>query len=92
MPTFKYRPYYQYNGPTRSQPFREELSDDEVQRNLDRFFNEVGSYFDNVEAQIDLPGDGVVEITAQATQADCDERVKRCLNSLDLFAQKIPSR
>jgi hypothetical protein len=35
--------------------------------------------------------DGFVSINANITQIDCDERVKNCLNSLDLFANRIPA-
>ncbi len=88
MPIFRYQPYYKYNGPTRSQPFRAELSADDVERNMGLFFDEIGSYFQDVDATVEPVGDGIIAITAEITQDDCDERVKRCLNSLDLFADK----
>lgn len=92
MPLFKYQPYYKYNGPTLSQPFREELSAEQAGRNINLFFDEVGSYFTDVGATIEPSGDGFICITADITQQDCDERVKRCLNSLDLFAIKSAAK
>lgn len=92
MPLFKYQPYYNYTGPTSSQPSREKLSTDQVQRNMDLFFDEIGSYFSDVEATIEPVGSGFIGITTDITQDDCDARVKRCLNSLDLFANKYPDR
>jgi len=92
MPLFKYQPYYKYNGPTLSQPFRKELTSDEVSRNMSLFFDEIGSYFNDVGATVEPVGDGFIGITADITQDDCDERVKRCLNSLDLFANKIAAQ
>jgi hypothetical protein len=88
MPVFKYQPYYEYNGPTKSDPFREELSADQIKRNMSLFFDEIGSCFSDVGATIEPVGGGFIGITADITQADCDARVKRCLNSLDLFANK----
>ncbi|WP_434026807.1 hypothetical protein [[Pseudomonas] boreopolis] len=92
MPLFKYQPYYQYNGPTLSQPFLEELSADEVKRNIGLFFDEIGSYFADVGATVEPIGGGFIGITADITQDDCDERVKRCLNNLDLFANRVPAQ
>lgn len=89
MPNYKYEPYYHYNGPTHSQPLRVELSAEEAGRRLALFFAEIGSYFEDVGATVEPVGTGVVSITAEINQFDCDERVKRCLNSLDLFARKI---
>ena len=91
MPLFRYQPYYQYNGPTLSQPFREELSDYEITRNMELFFNEMGNYFADVGAIIEPLGNGFIGITSEITQDDCDERVARCLNGLDLFAHRIPA-
>lgn len=89
MPTYRYQPYYQYSGPTHSQPLREELAAEEVGRRLGLFFDEIGSYFEEVGAEIETAGTGVVSITTPTTQADCDARVKKCLNSLDLYARRI---
>jgi hypothetical protein len=92
MPQFKYKPYYYYNGPTLAEPFREKRSDDEVSRNMSRFFDEIGHHFSDVGAVIEPVEDGVIGITADVTQEECDSRVKRCLNSLDLYAFKIRAK
>jgi len=89
MPLFKYQPYYQYNGPTRSEPFREELEKDEVDRNMNLFFKEIEMYFVDVVATVEKMSESIVGISSEITQEDCDARVKKCLNSLDLFANKI---
>lgn len=91
MSIFKYQPYYMYNGPTVSQPFREELSEEQVKFNIDQFFQDLGHFFMDVGAKFEAVGDGFVAITADITQDECDERVKRCLNSLDLYANKAPA-
>ncbi|WP_049458538.1 hypothetical protein [Stenotrophomonas maltophilia] len=92
MPLFKYQPYYKYNGPTLSQPFREELNPDQVSHNMSLFFDEIGSYFTDVGATVEAVGGGFIGITADITQDDCDSRVKRCLNNLDLFANRIAAQ
>lgn len=89
MPQFKYKPYYYYNGPTHAEPLREELSADEVSRNMSLFFDEIGDYFKDVGATVEPVGDGFIGITSEITQEECDARVKRCLNNLDLYATKI---
>lgn len=89
MPTFKYRPYYFYNGPSLAEPFRQQLNEEVVLRNMGCFFTEVGVYFEDIGAQVEPLGGGVIGITTDASQVDCDERVKKCLNSLDLYAQKL---
>ena len=92
MPTFKYQPYYQYNGPSSSHPFREKLSVEQVRQNMDLFFQDIGHFFTDVGATVEPIGDGYVAITADITQNECDERVKRCLNGLDLFANKVAAQ
>lgn len=92
MPVYKYQPYYQYDGPSHSQPWREELTAEEVDSNIEYFFDEVDRYFDDVEAEFERLPDNYVSITSEITQKDCDERVKQCLNSLDLYANRIPAK
>lgn len=92
MPKFEYKPYYQYDGPTHAEPFREELSADKISRNMSLFFNEIGHYFADVGAVVEPVDGGSIGITAEITQEECDARVKRCLNSLDLYAKKISAQ
>lgn len=90
MSEYKYKPYYKYNGPTRDQPFREELSAEEVNRRLELFLIEVGNYFGDDDAAVVRPiQDGVISITTGLAQQECDDTVKKCLNVLDLYARKI---
>jgi hypothetical protein len=87
MSVFKYKPYYQYNGPTKSDPLREELSPEEAENRIKCFFEEIKNYFKDDSVAIKKEGD-LVSITGKINQMDCDEAVKKCLNSLDLFANK----
>lgn len=87
MSVFKYRPYYHYDGPSHSDPLREELSLEEAENRVELFFEEVGNYFEESNVTIKKEGD-LVAITGEINMTDCDEAVKNCLNSLDLFAKK----
>lgn len=88
MPTFKYKPFYQYNGPTLKNPLREELSLGEAEKRIRCFFEEIEHYF---EEDITIKKeDDIALITGEIKQEDCDKAVRKCLNNLDLFANKVP--
>lgn len=89
MPTFKYKPYYSYTGPTHSQPFREQKSQEEAERSLELFYSELDHHFGGYEITTKREPGGVVSITVEMSEKDCDERVKNCLNDNDLYANKI---
>ena len=91
MPLYKYQPFYQYDGPSLAQPFREELSSDEEKINLECFFSEVEGYFDD-KTEFERQEDDFICITSNITQTECDDRVKRCLNSLDLYAKRVVAK
>lgn len=88
MNRYRYRPYYEYTGPSLAQPFREELSPEDVEYNLACFFDDVDRYFVEGTAEFNRVSD-CIEITTNLSESECYERVKQCLNSLDLYAQKI---
>jgi hypothetical protein len=89
MAIYKYQPYYKYDGPTHADPFREELDLEQQKENIEDFFSEIESYFEN-NVKFERRDDNYIWITSDVSQNDCDERVKRCLNSLDLFANRTP--
>jgi hypothetical protein len=89
MPIYKYAPYYQYNGPSKNDPMREELSREEIEQRLESISKDISSYFEDVDAKIHVDAQGAICITTDLAQKDCDERLKRCLNSLDLYARRI---
>ena len=90
MPIFKYKPYYEYSGPTRSDPFRELLSEDEVEQNMKYFYEHMEYAFAGTDAVFKTDDTGTVSIhTEILSEQECDERMKKHLNSLDLFANKI---
>lgn len=88
MNTYKYAPYYNFNGPEPSNPLREELSKDDQERNIELFYTEVMSIFEDEKAVISIDANGVVSIQTDLNEKDCDKRIKAILNSLDLYAKK----
>lgn len=88
MPTYKYRPYYQFNGPTASNPFREEKTPEEVEQSLEFFYSELTNHFGDIPHQVHK-FDGIVSVTADIPEEKCDSLVANCLNDNDLYADKI---
>lgn len=88
MSIYKYQPYYQYNGAILAQPFRKELTQEEINYNLESFFSDIDSYFEDGTATFERLLENHLEITTDISETECDELVKRCLNSLDLYAHK----
>lgn len=94
MNRFAYRAYYQYNGPSHDDPFRSEKSAREVAEALVRFPSDLEHFLDpgaSIEApqvQAD-PSSSFVTVVTLADERSIDAVVKKCLNSLDLFGEKL---
>jgi hypothetical protein len=89
--------YYQYNGPSRVDPFRTEKSAEEVERALMLFPLDLEHSLlqgSTVETPQDLaaPGSSYVTVVTPGDETQADAVVKRCLGTLDLFAEKIKDR
>lgn len=91
MATYTYKPYYAYNGPTRSQPFREELTAEEIGENLTFFFDHLDSHFVGTDAVVKRDDAETASVQTTLPEDKCDEIVKGLLNHLDLFAHKTNS-
>jgi hypothetical protein len=89
MSTYIYKPYYDYNGPTKSEPFRARKSADEQTQCFGNFHKELEHHFSDVEHEIRWSGRGEVSIAVAISEEECDARVKVCLNDNDLYAHKI---
>ena len=90
MNTYKYMPYYQYNGPTIDNPLREELSLEDQERNKLFFYTDVENYFeDDSSASVYKEKDGTVVINTILPKEECDKIVADLLRALDLLAKKI---
>ena len=66
---------------THSQPFREELTIEEINYNIESFFSDIEQYFDEYTVVIERISEQCIKITTEITETECDERVKKCLNS-----------
>jgi len=89
MATYKYTPYYRNDGPSRSEPLRDELSAEDIEHRLQLFLQDVRASFEDVHARVDTEDDNIVSVTTDLSRAECDERVRGCLSSLGLYAKKI---
>lgn len=89
MKTYKYKPYYEYNGPSRASPLREELSLDDQERNIAFFYTDVEEYFeDDITASVSKEHDGTLVVTTLLEKKECDDIIAKILNNLDLFARR----
>lgn len=89
MNTYKYRPYYQYNGPSVSQPLREKLSDEDQERNIKLFYEDVQSMFEDENAAFSIDSEGVVSVQTDIPKQECDDRIAKILVSPDLYGNKL---
>ncbi len=94
MNRFAYRVYYHYNGPSRSDPFREEKNSEEITEALQRFPTELPHYFSDQNASISAapnrndPNSILVSVATTLDETETNKAVAKCLNALDLFADK----
>jgi len=100
MNRFSYRVYYQYNGPTKSDPLRSRRTDEEIAYSLKRVGEELPYHISDKKAVVtnlapppDSQSTHSVHIVVSTTldEPTTDEAVKTCLGSLDLFGEKISS-
>jgi hypothetical protein len=87
--------YYQYNGPSHSDPFRSLKNSHEISEALRHFPNELPHYLSDQDAMVTSeptkkePNSIIVFVATILDEAQTDEAVKRCLNGLDLFGEKL---
>lgn len=95
MNRFTYRVYYQYNGPSHSNPFRSPKNAHEISEALRVFPNELPHYLSDQEAAVSDEATKkdansiIVFVETALDETATDEAVKRCLNGLDLFGEKL---
>ena len=88
MSIYKYQPYYKYDGATLAQPFRKELTQEEIKHNIDSFFSDIDHYFKDSMATFERLSKNCLEITTNISETECDELVECCLRNLELCAHK----
>ena len=95
MNRFAYRVYYEYNGPSHSDPFRSPKEAHEITEALRLFPTELPHYLTDQDATIsDEPtkrdsNSIIVVVVTTLDEAATDDSVKKCLNGLDLFGTKL---
>jgi hypothetical protein len=87
--------YYQYNGPSRSDPFRSPKDSHEISEALRHFPNELPRYLFDQDATVSAEPSKkdlnsiIVFVATILDETATDEAVKMCLNGLDLFGEKL---
>lgn len=89
MPVFTYRPRYQYNGPTLSHPLLEELSESEVDRNFRLLVDDLEAHFREIGGTVEEIQGGIVCVSVDLTQSECDDIVAGYLRNLYLVADRV---
>lgn len=93
MNRHRYKVYYEFNGPTKSDPLRTEKNKEQIAEALDRVRFELSVYLDDEGARISTSPDSPNAIILTVETTEPDQRVtlsmKHCLNGLDLFATKL---
>jgi hypothetical protein len=94
MNHFDYRAYYAYAGPSKAEPFRTELTLEEVEDALSSFPQHLDRYLDAdavVRAGDYRPGtrERVFTILTAGDRAATNDAVARCLSSFDLYGDPL---
>ena len=84
MKTYSYRPYYQ--GPTLSNPMRDDLSIYEQEQKLEALYIDTNTHFEDIGCIVKRNSIGLISITTDMPEKDCHEIMKGLLISLDLRA------
>lgn len=98
MTKFSYKVLYQYSGPTKDSPFRKKKTNDEISEAFMSFKNDLGHFIDDQELHIlqvneeIMPPSITVVLTTNLSEQQVDEGVKKCMNSYDLFGEKLNLR
>ena len=91
--TYRYRVYYEFNGPTKSDPFQTLKDEEQIADALDRVSSELSVYLDDDDAKITTSPEGrnAIVLTVETTRTDdlFLRSLTKCLRGLDLFASKL---
>lgn len=95
MKEYKFEIYYKYDGPSHSDPFAKEKNPDQIQDALSNFVNEIPHYIEgnkNTASSLHVEGNierRIVSIKTTAEENEVMESVTRCLQNLDLRANRL---
>lgn len=93
----KYKVYYEYTGPTKSDPFSSQLSNDNIRDHLARFPDELSTllWLDEASPKVEVEEENldehniVVGVSSPLDDERYDTQLKKALNGLDLFAEEL---
>lgn len=92
---YRYRAYYEYNGPTKGVPLRSQKSPEDIAYALERVRYELPHYLEDREARAsavteDGRADSVI-VTIETTDdaAAVSAAMIRCLDGLDLYGDDL---
>jgi len=97
MPKYRFEIYYQYDGPSATQPFVKQKTDDEINDAFLNFRSEVPTFIDsklNSVTLADCQDDKYKKIFTIETTASEEEvkyAIEKCLKALDLRANALPN-
>lgn len=95
MSRFVYRVYYEYNGPSHSDPLRSPKEPQAISEALRHFPIDLPHYLSDQHAAVsDEPtkrdsNSIIVVVVTTLSETAMDDAVKQCLNKLDLFGAKL---
>jgi len=94
MNQFHYRAYYLYAGPSKAEPFRTELTVEEVEDAMSSFPQHLDHYLDAdavVQAGEYRPGsrERLFTIVTAHDRTTTNEAIVRCLRSFDLYGDAL---
>lgn len=94
MAKFTYEVYYQYNGPSDSNPLRSPKDAQEISDALRTFPEGLCHYLPDPDAEIEQrdanSGSILVIVDTVLGEGAFKEAFLRCLNDFDLFGKKVP--
>ncbi|KVP77451.1 hypothetical protein [Burkholderia ubonensis] len=94
MNHFRYRAYYDYAGPSKSAPFRNELTVEKIEDALSSFPQHLDHYLDTdavVQAGEYRSGtrERMFTVVTAGDRTATSEAVARCLSSFDLYGEPM---
>lgn len=93
MSRHRYRVYYEFNGPTKSDQLRTVKNEEQIAGALERVEFELSVLLDDDSAQISTLPDGanaiILTVETEKTNEAFTLVLTNCLNGLDLFAANL---
>lgn len=93
MTTFKYKVYYEYDGPSKAAPLRQKKNQDEIDEALERVEFELSIFLDDDNSSISVtpesPTSLILEVATSKREEIFNMALTKCLGGLDLCGEKL---